>query len=505
MPKEDRVSFSPQQRSYTEMYKRKQSISHVPEELHESHTNDVVVQVAANQENQIQLSETEEESTVGVLNPNHKIGYKDILDILKKSYNFDETTTSTSLDILALYLKGQKIIYTESKTYCEKHLNRLMLPAILLAAICAILNFILKDYSYGTIIISSFNAVNSFILSIINYLKLAEKSQNHLMAAQRFQSLESRIELESGRSMFFQNSVSVQKTLEEIEKEIKEIQSSNQFIVPEAIRYRYPKIYASNIFSVVKQIKNEEIIVINNLKTAAQDLHKYTNELTELDKRKHELLDRIEELKGQQFDLDVKIESIEFIIQEENPITITSFENKQKEINMILLAMSEDSQQEYSPSMPLTDLPANYISKTDTSEEAEKKREEWFIQRKRSIMHEQYKYKNELDSIKLEINDITHSNVRLKSEKIENIIRKKQNIKIIDQLNKEFSDIEEKIKETELNLKQADDAKNIEFKNVVKQRQKYINLNKEMNKEIDKHIYKIRDSCRCNPCDFFNT
>ena len=30
---------------------------------------------------------------------------------------------SNSLDILASYLKGQKIIYMESKSFCEYHLN----------------------------------------------------------------------------------------------------------------------------------------------------------------------------------------------------------------------------------------------------------------------------------------------------------------------------------------------------------------------------------------------
>lgn len=125
------------------------------------------------------------EEEAAVFNPNHTITYQKVVSILKESYNFEETVKSTSLDILALYLRGQTVIYIESKTYCEKRLNSFMLPVIFLAAVCSILNFILKDYQYGTIVISSLNAFNSFILSIINYLKLSEKSQNHLMAARR--------------------------------------------------------------------------------------------------------------------------------------------------------------------------------------------------------------------------------------------------------------------------------------------------------------------------------
>lgn len=125
------------------------------------------------------------EEEAAVFNPNHTITYQKVVSILKESYNFEETVKSTSLDILALYLRGQTVIYIESKTYCEKRLNSFMLPVIFLAAVYSILNFILKDYQYGTIVISSLNAFNSFILSIINYLKLSEKSQNHLMAARR--------------------------------------------------------------------------------------------------------------------------------------------------------------------------------------------------------------------------------------------------------------------------------------------------------------------------------
>ena len=102
------------------------------------------------------------------------------------------------------------------------------------------------------------------------------------MAAQRFHNLESRIELKSGRSLFFNESVDIEQTLEEIEKEIKEIQSSDQFIVPEAIRYRYPKIYSANLFSLVKQIKNEEMLIINELKSAVQEIYLHIEQKNQL-------------------------------------------------------------------------------------------------------------------------------------------------------------------------------------------------------------------------------
>lgn len=208
-----------------------------------------------------------------VLNPESAVSYADINRVLRDSYNFDSNHDSTALDIMALYLKGQKIIYTESKTLCEKRLNTLMLPAIFIAAVCSILNFILKDYSYGTVIISSLNAFNSFILALISYLKLDGKAEAHKTSAYKYQKLEAMVEFQSGKSLFFRNSVDVHAFVGEIEKQVMDIRESNQFLPPEQIRVMYPTICETNVFSLVKEIQNKEIIVINRLKTVVQQLH----------------------------------------------------------------------------------------------------------------------------------------------------------------------------------------------------------------------------------------
>lgn len=211
--------------------------------------------------------------TTGVFNPENTITFNEVTQILKTSYNFDETAHSTALDILALYLKGQKIIYTESKTLCEKRLNTLMLPAIFIAAVCSILNFILKDMPYGTILISALNAFNSFLLSLISYLKLDAKAESHKNSAYKFQKLESMCEFNSGKSLFFHDQVDVCEIVKHIEDQVMEIRETNQFIIPEPVRVRYPKICDTNVFTLVKAIQNDEIIVINQLKTAVQKLH----------------------------------------------------------------------------------------------------------------------------------------------------------------------------------------------------------------------------------------
>ena len=50
------------------------------------------------------------------------------------------------------------------------------------------------------------------------------------------------------------------------DNDIKEIKETNQFILPEYVRYMYPNLYSINVFSEVKRIQNREMMYTNQLK-----------------------------------------------------------------------------------------------------------------------------------------------------------------------------------------------------------------------------------------------
>ena len=166
-----------------------------------------------------------------------------------------------------MYIKGQKILYTEAKTHCEQKLTFLMLPAILITVVCSVLGLTLKDLAYGTTITSSLNGLNAFILALISYLKLDTRAEAHRTSAYKFDKLQSSMEFTSGKVLFMSRlSKDLGQIIDDTEKIIHEIKETNQFVLPEAIRYSFPKLCNINVFSEVKKIQNREMIITNELK-----------------------------------------------------------------------------------------------------------------------------------------------------------------------------------------------------------------------------------------------
>lgn len=182
---------------------------------------------------------------------------------------------SNALDVVALYIKGQKLLYTEAKTYCEQQLNFLMLPAIFISCVGSIFSFLSGNYTSGPLIIASLNGFNAFLLALISYLKLDAKAQAHKTSAYKFDKLESMCEFNSGRFMFFNTKVNdIVTVVNTIEATVREIKETNQFILPESIRYEFAFTYSTNVFMLVKKIQSTEMAEIHNLKNCANYISK---------------------------------------------------------------------------------------------------------------------------------------------------------------------------------------------------------------------------------------
>lgn len=243
-----------------------------------------------------------------------QISFDELSAIINQSYgNNPDLECSTALDIFASYLRGQKQLHIEAKNYSEKYLNLLSLPAIIISAAVGLLTLIL-DTRIGFIIIAIMSTLNTIIMSVISLLKLDAKAEAHRTSAYHFDKLETKCSFLSGRIMFDTNGDDITQVIQSIETKINEIKEVNQFVLPEYVRRIYPKTYSSNVFSTVKKLYVDEVILKNNLKNIINDMivkSRKTNktpedvlEIQDLKIAQDKLLNKILAYKKKYLDLD---------------------------------------------------------------------------------------------------------------------------------------------------------------------------------------------------------
>ena len=120
-----------------------------------------------------------------------KVSFSDVEKQIKEVYHDPNEYYSSAMDILASYVKGQKLIYMESESHCQSSLNRLMLPSIFLSAMASVLSAALKVYTWGPTLLAALSALISFLLAIISYLKLDAQSEAHKTSAHQYDKLQS--------------------------------------------------------------------------------------------------------------------------------------------------------------------------------------------------------------------------------------------------------------------------------------------------------------------------
>ena len=247
------------------------------------------------------------------------LSFSKFLKEIRENFWGPRISNSLTLDLFAVYLNAQKILYIESKTHCEKLLNKIMLPAIFISLMSSVISLGMKTSEYGSLIVSALTAFDAFLISIISFTKLDAKAEAHKTSSYRFDKLQTKCEFYSGKVLLLETDKSkedvtqeVSDFIETIEKQIDDIKDSNQFVIPEKIRYRYPETYSVNIFSEVKLLRNKEKLYYNLL-------HSIYN--------KFELEPSMEELKKLEIIKEKAIEDM--IILYDNYANLNTFINKE--------------------------------------------------------------------------------------------------------------------------------------------------------------------------------
>lgn len=237
------------------------------------------------------------------------LDYREVENDLKITYLHETTNNSNIIDIIGVYVKGQKILYTEAKTVCEQRLSFLMLPSIFFTVTCSIINLLISN-NYGKPISSILNGAIAFILALINYLKLDARAEAHRASAYKYDKLLSYIEFQSGKQLYFEEAKDkMPEIINNIESQIKEIKETNPFVLPEIIRYQFSYLSSINVFTEVKKIENEEMIDKNKLTNVINKIIEYEFSIREDTSR--EDFERIrKEVEYLKMDKSVLIENI---------------------------------------------------------------------------------------------------------------------------------------------------------------------------------------------------
>ncbi len=259
-------------------------------------------------------------------------GIKLTFEQIKKkiSNNYEPSiihTHSSALDILASFIKSQAFIYNEASNFCRFRLNMLMFPCIFLSSLCSVFSNAADKLPDGIFYISCVNAFISFLLAIVNFLKLDACAEAHQISSNHYYKLRTILEFSSGEILLFSNPLlqsngiekemdkwkkinkldissndidkknynsqykkkltelyneqgilenqiinNLQSKILDIKKKVIEIRESNRFSVPKYIMSRYPVIFNINIFSFIKTVSDYRNGLINKLKNVTNEI-----------------------------------------------------------------------------------------------------------------------------------------------------------------------------------------------------------------------------------------
>lgn len=267
------------------------------------------------------------------LSRNHILSFR---KLKRKIYKQCDTNIvhkhSTVLDVFMRYIQCHHVLYSEASYYCSYKLNLFMLPCMFLSTTCSVITSVhLKNVNISTLI-AIFNGIISFLLAIVNYLKLDANAEAHKISAYQYTKLESHIKVHSGELLLYENDSlltddeyiheqlslwdkkegslyendkikqrandrisfhnslikykqnkekefndKVQMIMTSIKETLKNVEDNNNFSLPRHILRKYSEICNMNIFLYIRSIDTYKQVLLNDLRNVKNEIRFYKN------------------------------------------------------------------------------------------------------------------------------------------------------------------------------------------------------------------------------------
>ena len=289
-------------------------------------------------------SESESESSLddhafssagGNKNPTKSLSFRKLKRKIHRQYDMNIVHKySTALDVFVRYIQCYHTLYSEASYFCNCKLNMFMLPCMFLSTSCSVMTSFKFKSVRETLLLSSLNGIITFLLAIINYLKLDANAEAHKISAYQYSKLKAQIEFSSGEVLLNDNDSflsdnyyisdqmkqwdkhnaslfgcketfdkerckkydemtalkaqkekffieRVEKIMVGIKESLKNIEDNNHFALPQHIINKYSTIYNMNIFLYIKSIDSYKNVLLNDLRNVKNEIRFYTTRFNE--------------------------------------------------------------------------------------------------------------------------------------------------------------------------------------------------------------------------------
>lgn len=202
------------------------------------------------------------------------ITYKEVEAKIKRENNTYEMVNEmvNELDILTVYVKNQKTIYTDAKNIMNIRLCVLGYPSICISITASAISPFIQQSLW---IVSILNAVLAVLITLILVLKLETAAANYAIVASRYIRLQEDLDAFISKLAFVESKHEKEKQIfskmKKLESKIAEIKEDTTLELPHYIRYLYPKISKINIFSSIYSVEIHRKNLINSLKSVINE------------------------------------------------------------------------------------------------------------------------------------------------------------------------------------------------------------------------------------------
>jgi hypothetical protein len=203
------------------------------------------------------------------------ITYKEVEAKIKRENNTYETVNEmlNEMDILTVYVKNQKTIYTDAKNIMNMRICVLGYPSICISITASVISPFIGQTQLW--IITILNAVLTVFITLIFVLKLETAAANYALVASRYIRLQEDLDAFTSKLAFVESKHEKEKQIfskmKKLEGKIAEIKEEATLELPHYIRYLYPKIGKINIFSSMYSVELHRKNLINSLKSVINE------------------------------------------------------------------------------------------------------------------------------------------------------------------------------------------------------------------------------------------